>query len=162
MRSRDHVVNDIVEALHAANGRRRVRTLSTVDVLHTVCMAAIRKSYRVDGGGTVANAYRYPAVQTVCTAICRRGGDVVLLVGTNNATRGSAKRPASWKDSIHRVWAQSDAAHNTIYKSLNEWACKQKSPAKIGSDSMLILERAEVDQLVAADTTKELLPNGES
>ncbi len=81
----------INQALATHNGRRRERTLTESDILRVIgeCLADGRAT---TGGGTVANKYGYPAVQTVAVAE-KQGKQVIVSIGQNNASKGSAQRP---------------------------------------------------------------------
>lgn len=77
--------------LAAANGRRRERTLDMSDCVYAA-WSAIRliDGWYACGGATVANAYNYPAVRTVCVAAVRTDGSVRIGVARANAQKGSS------------------------------------------------------------------------
>jgi hypothetical protein len=85
-------VEQIEAQLKAANGNRRTRTLDLDDVMMAILRAALNadQPYQAVGGGTVANAYRYPAEQVVFGAVRRSDGTVRIAFGVANAQKGSS------------------------------------------------------------------------
>lgn len=76
-------------SLDRANGRRRERTLTLHDVLRCV-QRAREDGWHAVGGGTVANAYSYPAEQTACLVAVRTDGTVRVAIGTTGAKKGNS------------------------------------------------------------------------
>lgn len=68
-----------IETEDDRNPRRRTRRVDADDLAHRVAWRAIvqGRAYAVDHGGTVANAYSYPAVTDGVLAIARLEGDRV-------------------------------------------------------------------------------------
>jgi hypothetical protein len=103
-------------SLAACNGRRRVRTLTLSDVLRC-CRAAIVDSdgWHASGGGTVANAYSYPAEQTACLAVVRTDGRLRVEVGRAGAKKGNsltnpiARLTVAARPEAFRAWADAVA-----------------------------------------------------
>lgn len=93
MSNTEQIEYEITKALSAANGRRRERTLTMADVAQ-----ALRESLIDDpsagygfgyvNGGTVANAYGYPAFQTKIVAT-RRRREIRLRIFQDRANKGS-------------------------------------------------------------------------
>lgn len=105
------------DSLAKANGKRRTRILSESDVVDCILSAAQEdgNGYSWDAGTTVANAYRYPAIRTVCVAARRSDGSVKVGIATGNAQKGSspispvvpgARRDSTLPDTLSR-WANS-------------------------------------------------------
>jgi hypothetical protein len=105
----------IIEALKQVNGRRRTRVLTEHDI-EWIISEAIRDDYSFASGGEVANAYKYPAVQTTAIAALRSDGDIAFAVGTSNAKKGSCPRPSDVP--ITRLRPDSDA----IRADVRAWA----------------------------------------
>jgi len=76
------------EALAKANGRRSARTIHFDDVIACIRRAAT-EGVAVASGGRVANAYKYPAIRTICVAVRRTDGTVRVVVGTADAKKGA-------------------------------------------------------------------------
>ncbi len=108
----------ILALLRDANGRRRERTLSYEDVV--ACVRRARKcGWCAVGGGTVANAYKYPAWQTVCFVAVRSDKNIVLRIGLVSARKSSsltnpfcglsitasAQQFRDWADGLERMTA---------------------------------------------------------
>lgn len=109
-------VEQLEAMLKAANGRRRSRTLDMDDVMLTILRAALNadQPYQAVGGGTVANAYKYPADQVVFGAVRRSNGTVRIAFAVANAKKGASLTVplfglyANAKPEQFRAWA--DAA----------------------------------------------------
>lgn len=76
-------------ALTRANGRRRERTLGTSGVLGA-CLRARLEGWAVEGGGTVANAYKYPATQTGFACAISSSGRLHWWVDECPASKGTS------------------------------------------------------------------------
>lgn len=77
-------------ALKTANGRRRERTLHLSDVTNCVVRAWRRRGNPATAeGGTVANAYGYPAWRTLCLAV-RSGRRVRVACAVGRANKGAS------------------------------------------------------------------------
>ena len=128
-------------ALDVANGRRRRRTLGLGDLLDVVHEAA-RDEYDSAGGGTVANSYTYPAIQTVAFAARRDDGAVVLAVGVTSASRGACPRPR-WVD-VARLRPDSDR----VRADCRRWANAQRvDSAQEEEGNLLILTPADLESV---------------
>jgi hypothetical protein len=92
----------IFEALDAANGKRRARTLVWWEVCGVI-REALTDAYAFRAAETVANAYGYPAVRTACYAARRSDGAVALALGTTSATKGSCPRPHNIAHAVTQV-----------------------------------------------------------
>lgn len=109
-------VEAIQTALKTANGRRRERTLELNDVLRAVKRAR-RDGFASDGGGTVANSYKYPAEQTGCVVAVATNGNLRVAIGVLSARKGAsvtnqlAGITARGTADDYRAWA--DAAQPT-------------------------------------------------
>jgi hypothetical protein len=77
---------------------------------------ALQDEYAHCGSGTVANAYGYPAIQTVAITARRTDGAVAVAIGTTNAKSGACPRP--YTVPIPRLRPDSPA----VRKSVREWA----------------------------------------
>lgn len=108
-------------ALRAANGKRRVRTLHMDDVLQAI-HEAVRDAYGYRNGGTVANAYKYPAIQTCVLAATRTNGDVMVCVGIAYANKGAAPRPRVLAREIPTITVDSPRVRTAVRK----WANRPK------------------------------------
>jgi hypothetical protein len=80
----------IAANLGKANGSRRMRTLGESDVRRVIERAIEIGKWAAVGGGTVANSYAYPALQTVVFAAVRTDGTVRLAIGTVSAKKGAS------------------------------------------------------------------------
>jgi hypothetical protein len=69
-------IASIQSKLAAANGKRKVRTVNYSEAVQAI-REALRDGYGYVNGGTVANNYGYPAIQTIVTAIA--GERVVIF-----------------------------------------------------------------------------------
>lgn len=79
----------IQTALDAANGRRKVRTLTLSECLET-CREARMTGWGAAAGGTVANSYGYPATQTGFVAAVGKSGRLRWAVGEVPASKGTS------------------------------------------------------------------------
>jgi hypothetical protein len=99
---RERVRLAIFEALDAANGKRRMRTLAWGDVCEAI-REALDDAYAFRAAETVANVYGYPAVRTACYAARRSDFAVALAIGTTSATKGSCPRPRNIAHAVTQV-----------------------------------------------------------
>ena len=77
----------ITSLLDLANGKRRTRTLD-MDAVRYAIGEALADGYSSACGGTVPNAYKYPAQRTIATAIASKSV-VVVRVAEVNAKKNS-------------------------------------------------------------------------
>ena len=76
--------------LSRANGRRRTRLLSLSDIAYAVKCARQKRTYHTVAGGTVANAYSYPAARTMCVVAIRTDGSIRIGITEGTASKGSS------------------------------------------------------------------------
>jgi len=87
-------IQQIKNRLKAVNGRRRERILTLSDVDRVVESVMDGCEWKYCHGGSVANAYKYPAKTTVVFA-ARVDGHVYVGIGTSPATAPTPGR--AWK-----------------------------------------------------------------
>jgi hypothetical protein len=75
--------------LAAANGRRRVRTLTTDDIRRAVRIAR-RDGMCAVGGDTVAKAYKYLASRTIALIVVRSDGSLRIAIAEGRANAGAS------------------------------------------------------------------------
>lgn len=102
------IIDLIWADVQAANGRRRQRTLSRYNVERALIEALTTGSaYR--NGGTVANKYGYPAVQTVLLVGVSPNGKISWQTHAANATKGCTgvgRRDQACRSIIERAAAE--------------------------------------------------------
>lgn len=80
----------LVASVTAANGRRRERTLTASECFWCVLKARNdSEGFHWISGGTVANAYKYPATQTAFVAAVGSNGRVRTACGEASASKGT-------------------------------------------------------------------------
>lgn len=106
--------------LSAANGRRRERTLTLGDVEDAIRRVLVNNlSWKAIGGGTVANAYKYPSQQTSCVIAVRSNGTIRIAIGIVSGNKGTSLTngvmglTARATAEQFREWADADLAVTT-------------------------------------------------
>jgi uncharacterized protein (TIGR02996 family) len=92
--------------LEKANGKRRTRTLDESDVINTV-IRATEKGWAWVNGGTVANAYGYPAVTTWILAVKKADGTIAVDAGEGSASKNRSP-VCVWKELV--LWKPGQSA----------------------------------------------------
>lgn len=83
------IQEQINSQLNRVNGKSRARTINFEDVIQ-VLREVTDRGFGWINGGTVANAYGYPAKASACLG-WKRGKTIVLRFGTKNATKAASK-----------------------------------------------------------------------
>lgn len=120
----------ILSDLAAANGRRKVRTITPEDI-YTVLRRASQHGVAAAHGGTVQARYGYRAWTTAAYAARRSDGGVRLWIAERRATYGATLTPLS-------------ALRAMDPQSAQQWADQDPVPG----DSSLILTAQEVAALL--------------
>ena len=111
----------IRQLLALANGNRRVRILTLIDVERVLLRVPRRPgTFFTDSGGSVPGVYNYRSWTTVCVGVRRTDGRIALAIGVTGAQKGHVPRP-DWLASEIRALVESeyllewaDAATDTI------------------------------------------------
>jgi hypothetical protein len=102
------IVGSLYYAISKANYRRRVRRIDMSDVAQAL-REARRSGIGYVSGGTVANAYKYPA-STAAVAAVRIPGGYYVRAGSHDARRGSSQvtwfGPDSCRERHLRGWRE--------------------------------------------------------
>jgi hypothetical protein len=131
------VIGRLSDRLKKANGRRRERTVPLRAVLACIEEVAGGAEWSWESGGSVANAYNYPAVTTVVLAT-RVDGRIRVGITWSDAKAISPGR--AW--SMLQPWRTGEGPRGD---SAAKWA------AWVADSSVVALDDPEVDALLAGD-----------
>jgi hypothetical protein len=134
---RRHVIARIVARLAEVNGRRRTRTVTLAEALACLREVAEGKTYSASGGGSVASAYKYPAISSYVLA-ARVGSQIRIGFSAGGAIAASVGRAfPELQPWVKGQGPRGDAAA--------KWAAWAASPL------VMALEDMEVDAILESE-----------
>jgi hypothetical protein len=128
------ILEQLEKLLDRANARRRTRCINMNDLEDTI-KEAIDDGYGYVTGGTVANAYKYPATAAACAAV-RLGETVLVRVGSVNASKTHSPvtwfGPASARDKVVREWIEKQTVEGLVKQGWEAFTVDQVSSHNVG------------------------------